>query len=171
MRDSMRSTSVRRSWSYTIAAAVIPALFAAGGCASLAHHTGWNATTLIEVVSDPPGAQVTVGGKVVGLTPGLIVLKRQQAHATVHVEKDGYEPADVALKRTVSGWIALDMALALYAVHPNGFADNPESRGQKVGIAVGLTTAALIIDFANGAAYNLPPRVQVTLKPVRKPPW
>lgn len=136
----------------------------------MAHHAGWSATTqVIEVVSDPAGAQVAVSGKVVGMTPVRIVLKRQEAHATVHVEKDGYEPADVALKRTVSGWIALDAALALYAFHPNGFADNPESRGQKVGIAVGLTSAALIIDFANGAVYNLPPRVQVTLKPVRRP--
>ena len=76
-------------------------------------------------------------------------------------------PTDVPVRRTVSGWIALDMALALSAFHPNGFADNPESPAQKAGIGLGLTAATLVIDFAKGDAYDHPPRVHVILKPIR----
>jgi hypothetical protein len=133
----------------------------------MAHRApGWGAATqLVEVVSDPIGAQGAVDGRSWGTTPVRIVLERRNSQSVVRLEKDGYLPAEVPLKRTVSGWVALNMALALYSVHPNGFADNPESRKAKVGIGLGLASTALIIDFANGAAYNLPSRVNIRLKP------
>jgi hypothetical protein len=140
-------------------------------CASMAHRAPGRGPTLqaVDIRSDPAGARILIGKRAVGTTPMAVMLNRRDP-AVVRIELDGYEPVEIRLKRTVSGWVALDVAAGLLiAFGPQGFADNPLSRGQRVAIGFGVLGAALAIDFANGAAYTLPKSVTVTLRP-KKPP-
>lgn len=154
--------------------AVALACLLAGGCASIVNHApvslGKTAMQSVEVTSEPAGARITVAGKELGITPTKILLKRRDAGIVLRLEKDGYEPSDVRLKRTVGKAVAGNLAFALFAVPlpHQGLADDPLSNGERAAIAFGLPATAIAIDFLNGAAYNLPARVEVTLKPRHK---
>jgi hypothetical protein len=78
-------------------------------------------------------------------------------------EKEGYRPAEISLKRTTSGWIALN-ALAGASEFAN---QGLSSTGQQAGAAAGVAAVSFGIDFLTGGAYQLdPPRVHVTLEPL-----
>ncbi len=70
------------------------------GCASIMHGT----TQQIAVSSSPTGAKVTVNGMDRGVTPVIADLKRKDNHV-VRVTLDGYQPFEMALTRSVSGWV------------------------------------------------------------------
>ena len=69
------------------------------GCANLAHGS----TQKIRVVSEPPGAQVTVDSDPVPYdSPATITLKRGQDHVLVF-RKEGFNDYSAELTRTMSG--------------------------------------------------------------------
>ena len=70
------------------------------GCASIMHGT----TQQIAVSSSPTAAQVTVNGMERGVTPVIADLKRKDNHI-IRVTLDGYQPFEMALTRSVSGWV------------------------------------------------------------------
>ena len=70
------------------------------GCASIIHGT----TQQIGISSSPTGAEVTVDGMQHGITPVVVDLKRKDTH-TIHVTLDGYQPFEIPLTRSVSGWV------------------------------------------------------------------
>jgi hypothetical protein len=128
------------------------------GCATIAHGSRQTVT----VTSDPSGAAVTVlTGQTVKETPGVTPLKltlpRRDAHLTLRLEKAGCAPAEVRLKRSVSGWTFANLVAA------NPFAQQGmqnASVGSYVG-QLGLTSALFTIDFLGGGAYKLPRVVDV----------
>jgi len=69
-------------------------------CASIMHGT----TQQVAVSSSPTGAQVTVDAMERGVTPVITDLKRKDNHI-VGVTMDGYQPFEMALTRSVSGWV------------------------------------------------------------------
>jgi hypothetical protein len=78
-------------------------------------------------------------------------------------EKEGYRPAEISLKRTTSGWIALN-ALAGASEFAN---QGLSSTGQQAAVAAGVAAFSFGIDFLTGGAYQLDPaRVHVTLEPL-----
>jgi uncharacterized protein YceK len=84
-----------------IAALVLLAqLLLLAGCASIMHGT----TQQVAVSSSPTGAQVTVDAMERGVTPVIADLKRKDNHV-VRVTMDGYQPFEMALTRSVSGWV------------------------------------------------------------------
>ena len=83
-----------------IALLVLSSLPLLAGCASIIHGT----TQQIGISSSPTGAQVTVDGMQHGITPVVVDLKRKDTH-TIHVALDGYQPFEIALTRSVSGWV------------------------------------------------------------------
>ncbi len=97
------------------------------GCASIIHGTGQN----ISVNSVPSDSKVIVKGVHRATTPAVIELKRNESNIILRFEKEGYEPVEVALNRSVDGWIAGNIVFG-------GF----------IGLA---------IDFIDGAAYKLSP--------------
>jgi hypothetical protein len=58
----------------------------------------------LSVASRPTGARVLVDGKEVGTTPVVAHLKRKDKHV-VRVELQGYQPFEMPLARSTSGWV------------------------------------------------------------------
>jgi hypothetical protein len=141
-------------------------LAASTGCATLVHGTRQTVT----VTSDPAGAQVTVlsaapdGTRVVrsrpGVTPIQLNLTRRDPNIVLRLEKEGCSPAEVRLKREISGWVATNLWLGNpFAMQ--GYDHNPE--GQYVfQLTVGMG-GAFAIDLASGGAYKLPRAIDVLL--------
>jgi len=75
-------------------------LLVLAGCASIMHGT----TQEISVSSSPTGAKVTVNGMDRGVTPVIADLKRKDNHL-IRVTLEGYQPFEMALTRSVSGWV------------------------------------------------------------------
>jgi len=109
------------------------------GCATIIHGTRQN----IAVSSVPSGAEVIVKGVHMGTTPAVIELKRNESNIILRFEKEGYEPVEVALNRSVDGWIAGNIIF-----------------GGLIGLAV---------DFISGGAYKLSPsEVNAVLAELKK---
>ena len=105
------------------------------GCAAIIHGTKQK----IPVNSSPSGAKVIVMGAHKASTPAVIELSRSESNIVLRFEKDGYEPVDVAITRSVDGWI--------------------------VGNIIFGGIIGLVVDFASGAAYKLTPNeVSVNLQ-------
>ena len=64
------------------------------------------------VISDPARALVYIDGKLVGTTPTRLGILRSRTDVVLRIEKDGYNPVDLRLQRSVSGWVAGDIAMA-----------------------------------------------------------
>jgi hypothetical protein len=139
---------------------VMMCAMAAGGagCATLVHGPRQTVT----VTSDPSGATVTVlsGGSVKetpGVTPVKVRLPRRDASLRLRLEKQGCEPTELPLKRSVSGWTFGNLIAA------NPFAQ--QGMDSSSGIAyvgqLGLTTAMFGTDFLTGGAYKLPKALDV----------
>jgi len=58
----------------------------------------------LPVVSNPSGAKVIVNG-VQQQSPCTLVLDRKQLLYQVRVEKEGYEPVEITLRKGVNGWV------------------------------------------------------------------
>ncbi|MEJ2205881.1 MAG: PEGA domain-containing protein [Gemmatimonadota bacterium] len=71
-----------------------------GACGTIMHGT----TQPVSISSAPTGAQVTVDGFERGVTPVIAELKRKDHHM-LRVAMDGYEPFEMGLTRSVSGWV------------------------------------------------------------------
>jgi len=135
------------------------------GCATFANGRHQK----LRVETNPPTAKVSVqgtqrtkGGPPQFETPGEIVLHRKEKQVTLRIEKDGYEPEEVTLKRNPSGWTPFGGAswLGLGVLMGNV---SDEGGGLVYGaIFLGITVG---IDLLTGAAYQLDPaKVSVTLQ-------
>lgn len=106
------------------------------GCATII--TGRNQK--LPVLSNPSGAVVFVNG-VRYTTPTTIILDRKEPSYQIRVEKEGYEPVDITLRKGVNGWIWGNALLGLF------------------GGAIGL-----VIDIGTGAIHKFTPtEVNVSL--------
>lgn len=85
-------------WAAALALAVLIPLVA--GCATIMQGS----TQQVSMSSSPTGAEITVNGRNLGVTPAAIELKRKDNHV-IRVQMDGYQPYEVALARSVSGWV------------------------------------------------------------------
>jgi hypothetical protein len=101
----------------------------------------------VTFVSVPSGAHVTVdSGGITTTTPGEVELSRDHPHVAL-VEKEGYQPTTVTLRREVS--MSGFSNFACTVLYPICFA----------------------IDFGTGDAFELKPDpVTITLVPVEAPP-
>lgn len=118
----------------------------------------------IAVTSEPAGAQIFVGKSQVGVTPARIVVKRRETNTVLRFEMPGYVSTEVPLTRTTSGAVAGNISFGLFALAPEGFADNPPSSAARAGQALLFPLLGVAVDFMTGAAFELPSQVHVTLK-------
>jgi hypothetical protein len=102
-------------------------------CASIIHGTSQD----IGISSSPTGAKVTIDNQLGGNTPYVAKLSRKDNHI-VKIELDGYQPAELTLTKSVSGWVWGNIVF-----------------GGLIGLAV---------DAISGGLYNLTPdQLQATL--------
>lgn len=102
------------------------------------------------MLSEPTGATVSVKGESVGVTPARVVLERKESHVVLRLEKEGYEPVDVPLKRDASGWTTANLLLGIGGPLP------------ALLVAYVFYTG---IDLLTGAAYTFKPsKVRVVLQ-------
>lgn len=84
---------------------VLPVLLFGGiaaiaGCGTIMHGTSQD----IGLASTPSGAKVMLDNKELGVTPTIAKLSRKDNHV-VHFALDGYQPTDLTITRSVSGWV------------------------------------------------------------------
>ena len=73
---------------------------ACSACASIMHGTSQD----VGISSTPTGASVSIDNAEKGQTPFVAKLSRKSNHI-VHIAADGYQPADLTLTNSVSGWV------------------------------------------------------------------
>ena len=61
-------------------------------------------TQKLPVNTNPIGAKITCNG-VEQVSPCVIMLDRNEPSYTIVIEKEGYEPTQIELKRGLNGWI------------------------------------------------------------------
>jgi hypothetical protein len=69
-------------------------------CASIMHGTSQD----VGISSTPTSASVSVDNAERGQTPYVAKLSRKDNHI-IHISADGYQPADLTLTRSTSGWV------------------------------------------------------------------
>jgi heptaprenylglyceryl phosphate synthase len=77
-----------------------------GACASVIHGTHQD----VGIASAPTGAAVTIDNLHSGNTPLIAKLTRKDNHI-VRIEMPGYQPIDLTLTRSVSGWVWGNIAI------------------------------------------------------------
>ncbi len=111
------------------------ALALVSGCASIVQGTSQE----IAISSVPSGATVTSNGVIIGKTPLVADLRRKSSHI-LRIELQGYEPYEIALARSISGWAWGNIVF---------------------GGVIGL-----VVDFATGGIYKLTPeQIEADLRP------
>jgi hypothetical protein len=71
-----------------------------GACASIMHGTRQD----VGISTMPTGASVTIDNLQSGNTPVFAKLSRKENHV-VHIDMQGYQPLDLTLTHSVSGWV------------------------------------------------------------------
>lgn len=107
-----------------------------GSCASIIHGS----KQVVNLTSQPTGAQVTIDGKSYGKTPTAVELKRKgrlkgevdsKKSYAVKIEMEGFYPYDIIVKREMDAWFLGNLLF-----------------GGIIGI---------IVDASNGSMYKLTP--------------
>ncbi len=79
---------------------IISFVFLTIGCCTIV--SGRNQS--LPVITNPSGARVIIDG-IQQQSPCTLVLDRKHLVYQVRVEKDGYEPTEITLRKGVNGWI------------------------------------------------------------------
>lgn len=84
----------------SLTAVSILSAFALSACASIMHGTSQE----VGISSTPTSASVSIDNVTKGQTPFVAKLSRKDNHV-IHIAADGFQPADLTLTRSVSGWV------------------------------------------------------------------
>ncbi|MCY4507929.1 MAG: PEGA domain-containing protein [Acidobacteria bacterium] len=139
---------------------------ATAGCATMANGT----TQRIRVTSEPPGASVFLDGRPVGTTPTQVTASRRNREPLIRIEKGGFQTAAYRLERREDlSTVLWDVALGAAIIATTGrlmleHDDANPTFGQII-VAFGAGATLGIVDYANGAAFRFPPRIDAILEP------
>jgi len=160
----LRLGSARRRMGVSLLALVVggPALLPTAGCATLVNGGSQG----IRVESEPAGADVFLGAEKKGVTPLKVQVSRKETTAVLRIEKVGFAPVRVPLKRNVSAAISWDLLFGGSAFL------NPNSPvGVRLLVAIVATVGTVTIDYVTGGLYTLTPgNVTVALEQAKKDP-
>jgi uncharacterized protein YceK len=132
------------------------AVFVMSGCATVVHGTRQD----VGISSTPTGASVTIDNLQSGTTPVFAKLRRRENHV-VRIALPGYQPTDLTLTSSVSGWVWGNIAiggligLAVDAISGGMYKLSPE----ELSAALGSTSAGTVKKSGDGVY------VIVVLKP------
>ncbi|MBD0319054.1 MAG: PEGA domain-containing protein [Gemmatimonadetes bacterium] len=116
------------------------ACVALAGCATIVQGSNQN----VSVSSMPTGAQVTIDGKNMGVTPMVAQLARKQSHK-VQISMAGYQPYEIEMTKGVSGWVAGNLlfggipGLVIDAITGSMYKLSPDSINGELGQASAMT--------------------------------
>lgn len=143
-------------------------VLASSGCATVFHGTRQR----VEIFTEPAGASATADGQSV-MTPGVLVLPRKAKNLEIRIEKEGYTPKTVTLRRETSGAVWWNfMGIATGAAAGAAFGDSTSGSTQGIGPNTAGASGAVIggavapaigfaTDYSNGAAYRQSPATVV----------
>ena len=136
-----------------VALALVVCLVFVTGCAT---YNG--RSQVIEVTSNPPKAKVFVNGKQISVTPAKITAKRRSP-ISIRLEKEGFEPAVIELKRGLNGWLFGNLPLVWMGVASYAL------QHRRAWIAAPVVGVPIIgLDFLTGAAFkHSPTKIEVKL--------
>jgi uncharacterized protein YceK len=123
------------------------ALLLISGCATIIHGTRQD----VGISSTPTGASVTIDSLQSGTTPVFSKLRRKDNHV-VRISLAGYQPIDLTLTSSVSGWVWGNIAiggligLAVDAISGGMYKLSPE----ELSAALGATSAETVTKSADG---------------------
>lgn len=142
-------------------------LVASGGCAS--RHYGSEQRVFVR--SEPPGAAVWVGDRYAGVTPVEVTLAGGPRAPRLRLRKEGYEPEDVKVCRTVSKLLWANLGHAMYVRYASRYADGL-SRADHARVFGLVLASATGVDLLTGAALRTPRTIRPTLRrrPVEQRP-
>lgn len=127
------------------------------GCATFAHGPREN----VHVVSQPPGAAIFVNGEPVDATTPATISVQRRRPVTVRLERHGYAPEEVRVRRRPSKWLWLTFGLCANPASLQG----TDSVAQWAMI-VGICTATMAsVDVLSGAMFAVEKNVNVELRP------
>ena len=87
------------------------AMVSSGACATLVNGKHQD----VGISSYPTGATILVDNQPVGSTPTVVPLSRKDNH-TIRIELKGFEPHEIVLTKSVSGWMAGNAVLCVAGV-------------------------------------------------------
>jgi len=117
------------------------------GCATIIHGTRQD----VGISSTPTGASVTIDNLQSGTTPVFSKLRRKDNHV-VRISLPGYQPMDLTLTSSVSGWVWGNVAiggligLAVDAISGGMYKLSPE----ELSAALGATSAESVTKSGDG---------------------
>jgi uncharacterized protein YceK len=117
------------------------------GCATIIHGTRQD----VGISSTPTGASVTIDNLQSGTTPVFSKLRRKENHV-IRIALPGYQPMDLTLTSSVSGWVWGNVAiggligLAVDAISGGMYKLSPE----ELSAALGATSAGTVTKRADG---------------------
>jgi hypothetical protein len=117
------------------------------GCATIIHGTRQD----VGISSTPTGASVTIDNLQSGTTPVFSKLRRKENHV-VRIALSGYQPMDLTLTSSVSGWVWGNVAiggligLAVDAISGGMYKLSPE----ELSATLGVTSAGTVTKSGNG---------------------
>jgi uncharacterized protein YceK len=123
------------------------ALLLMTGCATIIHGTRQD----VGISSTPTGASVTIDNLQSGTTPVFSKLRRKENHL-VRISLPNYQPMDLTLTSSVSGWVWGNIAigglvgLAVDAISGGMYKLSPE----ELSAALGATSAGTITKSGDG---------------------
>ncbi|HEY6621589.1 MAG TPA: PEGA domain-containing protein [Steroidobacteraceae bacterium] len=132
------------------------AVLVMSGCATVIHGTRQD----VGISSTPTGASVTIDNLQSGTTPVFAKLRRKENHV-VRISLAGFQPIDLTLTSSVSGWVWGNIAiggligLAVDAISGGMYKLSPE----ELSAALGTTSTKTVDRGADGI------NVVVVLKP------
>jgi len=123
---------------------------------------------IVPVTSSPPGAAIIVNGVRKGVTPKLILLSRKTEDQTIRIECPGYNPFEIRMMRSYSGFHVLAnglLGLVIGTAVAGAWYLSRDETAPDGSLCVGAAVGAFVlIDVATRAGYTLTPKdLTVTL--------
>lgn len=147
--NRLRARGRTRRAVFALAAAVVLST----GCATIRNGP----TQRVAVASDPPGAQVFIGGRPVGVTPMYVELDRRDRDVALSLRKDCYRETVLPVPRRTSKWVAGNPLLAGVPINDYGL-------GAWLGMAAFWAAVGGSVDWGRGGAFEFPDLVRASLE-------
>jgi hypothetical protein len=148
-------------------------------CATIAHRTTQKIPVTAAFIGGTGGAEVFVNGELVGTTPLMLKLAKKRP-AVIRIEKDGYNPIVMRIKRDRSDSKSVILGNLLLgpfvgfglAMRLSKDRELHDHMGGRLLLMTVISTAAFIgVDSVSGAGYSLSPEtIEVVLTRVNGTP-